>query len=180
MPSNERSCVFLRAINTGGRRLTNDEVLAPFHVAGFSDVAAYQAAGNIVLRADPGALDHRVLDPLVAAAYGFDAPSFVRTFGQLDSLIAGQPFDEREVASTEGRIQVAFLRDAPSQEIIDAIADVVPDDEVVRIDGNTLYWLPLEGISGSKLPVGQVEKLTGPMTIRTLGTIERIVKKFTD
>ena len=48
----DRRFVFLRAINTGGRRLTNDELLAPFDALGLTDAAAYQAAGNVTFRSD--------------------------------------------------------------------------------------------------------------------------------
>jgi uncharacterized protein (DUF1697 family) len=46
----ERYYAFLRAINTGNRRLSNEQLLAPFLELGFTDVAAYQAAGNVTFR----------------------------------------------------------------------------------------------------------------------------------
>lgn len=173
--------VFLRAINTGRRRLTNDELLAPFVTAGFDDVTAYQAAGNIVMRSDPAQLPQtEQLDPLLAHAYGFDAPSFVRSFVELRALVDEQPFSDRELEATDGRIQVALLRNKTTPSTLDAVAQVIPAEDLVMIRGDVLYWLPKEGISGSQLPVKAIEKLLGPMTIRTLGTIERLLTKFGD
>jgi uncharacterized protein (DUF1697 family) len=179
MAASERCFVFLRAINTGGRRVTNDELLAPFSALGFDEVAAYQAAGNIALRTTSlDALHHALLDPVIADAYGFDAPSFVRSHAQSSSIVDSQPFSPGELDATEGRIQVALLRDAPSDETLDVLADLVPADDRVVVLADTLYWLPAAGISGSKLPVASIERLLGPMTIRTLGTLERLLAKF--
>jgi hypothetical protein len=33
-------------------------------------------------------------------------------------------------------------------------------------------------VSDSKLPVGRIERLLGEMTMRTLGTVQRMVIKF--
>ncbi len=180
MATIEKFCVFLRAINTGGRRLTNDELLAPFVAAGFDEVAAYQAAGNVVVRADAESLRHDRLDALIAAAYGFDAPSFSLSFTRLDAVIREQPFDDLTLSATVGQTQIAFLRTAPDLAAVEAVAALVPSDDAVIVRDDVLYWLPREGISESKLPVATIEKVIGPMTIRTLGTIERLLAKFGD
>ena len=56
----------------------------------------------------------------------------------------------------------------------------MPDEDLVRGVGREWYWLPVEGVSASKLPVGQIEGVLGEMTMRTMGTVERISTKFAD
>ncbi len=176
----ERHYAFLRAINTGNRRLTNDRLLAPFVELGFSDVAAYQAAGNVTFRAAPDEVDEQDLEAALADAYGFETPAFVRSAAEVAAIVGTPPFPVDAVATTAGRVQVTFLRSSPSDEQVAALADLVPAEDRVRVIGREWYWLPLEGISTSSMPVDQVERLLGDMTMRTLGTVTRMARKFAD
>lgn len=176
-----RMFAFLRAINTGGRRLTNERLLEPFRAAGLHDVAAYQAAGNISFRSDRDlAAIEADLTSLLPAAYGFEAPVFVRTAEELGSRLAGVPFTEEELAATEGRTQITFLAAPPDPTQVDAAMDLVPAADRVVFVGREWFWLPTAGISTSSLPVGRIEDVVGPMTMRTVGTVERMLARFTD
>ena len=175
--SDDRYFAFLRAINTGNRRLTNRQLVAPFEAMGLSDVAAYQAAGNVTFRSETLA-DEPTIESALATAYGFETPTFVRSEAELASIVAAQPFPPAAVAATAGKIQVAFLRAAPSEERRAAAVVLVPEEDQVRVIGREWYWLPQEGISTSKLPVGQIEGVLGEMTIRTMGTLQRMSAKF--
>ena len=177
--NDDRYFAFLRAINTGTRRLSNEQLLAPFEAMGFGDVAAYQAAGNVTFRSD-AEVDERPIESALATAYGFETPAFVRSTAELAAIVAAEPFTPEAVAATAGKVQVAFLRVAPSDEQRHAVAELVPAEDQVRLIGREWYWLPVEGISASKLPVGQIEGVLGEMTIRTLGTVQRISAKFAD
>ena len=170
---------FIRAINTGRRRMTNSQVIEPFVGLGFSEVMAYQAAGNVVFRADDAAAaQSQRIESALADAYGFDAPVFVRSAGEVRRIVDEQPFVHTEIAATEGRIQVAFLQEAPAQATVARIQALVPADDKVVCSGCEWYWLPKLGISDSELPVGAIETLTGAMTMRTLGTVSRMITKF--
>lgn len=169
--------LFLRAINTGTRRLTNDELLAPLVEAGFDDVTAYQAAGNIALRSRE-AIDPNEVGASLTAAYGFDTPVFVRTLHEIRAIIDRCPFSDDQLAATAGRVQVTFLRSIPTAQQIAEVARMTPPDDLVEFDGPQWYWLPIDGVSGSSLPVSKIEQIVGPMTMRTLGTVERMSNKF--
>lgn len=174
-----RHFAFLRAINTGNRRVTNEQLLAPFHELGFTDVAAYQAAGNITFRsADPNAVDERRIEAALAVSYGFAAPTFVRSAAEIESIAASEPFADHELAATAGRIQVTFLRTAAPPDRTASVMAVVPPADRVVVSGREWYWLPVEGISTSTLPVGRIEALLGDMTMRTLGTVMRMHARF--
>ena len=176
-----RCFAFIRAINTGNRRLTNDALVAPFVALGLDDVAAYQAAGNITFGTDtaPDQLTP-VLEAALAEAYGFDAPTFVRTGDELRALVAATPFSAAQLAATEGRVQCAFLRSQPTDEQLAEVARLCPADDAQAVAGAHWWWLPRAGISTSTMPVDQVEQVLGPMTMRTAGTLQRMLKKFPD
>ena len=174
-----RYFAFIRAINTGGRRLTNDRLMEPFLRLGLSDVAAYQAAGNITFRSDdPDAAGAKRLEAAATEAYGFASPVFVRSRSELRAIIAARPFTDEEVARTEGRIQVSFMHTAPSEIARTDVRALVPEGERLVFSDRHWFWLPALGISDSQLPVATIEGLVGPMTMRTLGTISRMLGKF--
>jgi uncharacterized protein (DUF1697 family) len=174
----ERHFAFLRAINTGKRRLTNDQLLAPFVDMGFSDVAAYQAAGNVTFRADAGTLSEADVEVALADAYGFDVPTFLRSAIEMEAIVRAQPFAPKAVAASSGKVQVTLLRKAPSGDQLVALESLVPAEDQVRVVGREWYWLPVAGISTSAMPVGQIERVLGEMTMRTLGTLQRMAAKF--
>lgn len=173
---------FLRAINTGNRRLTNEALLAPFVELGFEHVAAYQAAGNVTFVTDgdrdgPAQLEAR-LEGALAQAYGFEVPTFVRGAGELAAAIDPLPFTAEQLATTEGRVQITFLRDEPDPSAVTGALSLVPDADAVAFRERQWLWLPRAGVSTSALPVSRIEQLVGPMTMRTVGTIERMIAKF--
>ncbi len=177
----DRYFAFLRAINTGNRRLTNDRLLEPFQQLGFVDVAAYQAAGNVTFRSDdPGLVDERRIEAALAEAYGFHAPTFVRSAAEVHEIANAEPFAAGDVAGTAGKVQVAFLRMAPSPESVAQVAALVPAPDRVVVEARHWYWLPTGGVSTSELPVGRIESVLGEMTMRTLGTITRMAARFAD
>lgn len=174
-----RYFAFLRAINVGNRRLTNEQLLAPFSELGFGEAAAYQAAGNVTFRSDDVVTEQQI-EAALAEAYGFETPTFVRSATELAATIATQVFSPDDRVATAGKVQVAFLRSAPSADALAGVADLVPDEDRVRVIGREWFWLPVDGVSTSALPVGRIESLLGQMTMRTLGTVERMSTKFAD
>lgn len=180
MTTNQLYFAFIRAINTGGRRLTNDQIVEPFWRLGFAEVVAYQAAGNVAFQSDDPTESHpERLDAALAEAYGFDAPTFVRRVDEVRAIVDGQPFTPDELAATAGKIQVSFLRSAPDATRTSQVQALVPQDDRVVFSGREWFWLPTDGVSGSQLNVGAIEQRVGLMTMRTLGTVSRMLNKFT-
>jgi uncharacterized protein (DUF1697 family) len=170
---------FVRAINTGGRRLTNDQLLEPFRAAQLDDVAAYQAAGNVVFRSDrsPDDLEPELTETLTQD-YGFEAPVFVRSAADLRARVTELPFSADLVSRTQGKAQITFMATAPTAaQIADALA-LVPAEDHVAFVGRDWLWLPRAGVSDSALPVTRIERIVGPMTMRTVGTVQRMLARF--
>lgn len=177
----DRYFAFLRAINTGNRRLTNEQLLAPFHQLGFVDVAAYQAAGNVTFRSEvPDLVDERRIEAALDESYGFHAPTFVRSAAEVHAIATAEPFAAADIAGTAGKVQVTFLRTTPSPEAVEQVLSLVPPEDRVVAEARHWYWLPTEGVSTSELPVSRIELLLGEMTMRTLGTIARMAARFAD
>lgn len=171
--------VFLRGMNLGGRRITNDDLCAAVTACGFEDVTAYQASGNLVIRADTteASLVTTLADGL-EAELGYPVPTFVRSAAELERLAAAEPFDDGQLAASKGKRQVILLQDAPADRILAQIHELVPDGEVVVADGRDLHWLPAAGLSDSPIDLRRIDTLTGGTTIRTHGTLQRMAGKF--
>ncbi len=170
---------FLRAINTGGRRITNVDLVEAVRAVGFEEVQAYQASGNLLI----GASGHLVGDEVarrlsegLGEQLGYDVPAVVRTTAELVALVSARPFGDADPPSGS-RPQVILLA-APKVDpgLFDGHA--TPDDRLAMV-GRDIHWWPREGISTSELDLTGLERSVGTMTVRTLGTVQRIVAKAT-
>ncbi len=166
---------FLRAINIGGRRMTMDELRTAFAPLGFADVATWQATGNVAFRTDPdvAAGDAAVL----ADELGIGIPTIVRTADQVRAIATGVPFTAEQVAATEGRVQVLFVRDEPTPAALEEALSYHTDDDQLHWGERELWWLPRAGVSASGLRVRQVEQALGVTTMRTHRAVAGLVSK---
>ncbi|MGD0453905.1 MAG: DUF1697 domain-containing protein [Solirubrobacteraceae bacterium] len=170
---------FLRGMNIGGHRLTNDELRAHFVAMGFAEVATFRASGNVVFAGEarpPEQVQEQIEDGL-AAALGYAVPTFIRTAAEVHAIAAAAPFEQERLRSSAGKLQVGLLAASPSAPArADALAQAGEQDGLV-FEGREVYWLPSGGVLGSALDMTVLARLLGSMTIRTKGTIEQITAK---
>lgn len=88
------------------------------------------------------------------------------------------PFTASALDGSRGKPQVAFLRSSPPKSNAESVLDFSGDDDLLVFEGAHLFWLPSGGVSESELPLGAIERALGPMTIRTVNTVARLVAKF--
>lgn len=172
-----RHLALLRAINTGRRRVTNDDLVAAFAALGFGGARAYQASGNVLFDGgELGALELRdALEAGLGGELGFEVPAIVRTATEVRSIAAEIPFSAAELASLpDGKLQVIFCDHEPDQAVVESFLDGGPD--LLRVWGEQVYWLPEAGISTSTLRVGSMPATLGRVTVRTHGAVQRMAK----
>jgi uncharacterized protein (DUF1697 family) len=170
---------FLRGMNVGGHRLTNDELRAHFTAIGFDQVATFRASGNVVFAAtpeQPAEIAARIERGL-AAALGYEVPTFIRSAQELRAIAALQPFDARHVRGSAGKLQVALLSEPPSKRARDATLALAGERDRLAFGARELYWLPSGGILDAELDLKALGGLLGVMTLRTKGTIEQIAAR---
>jgi len=167
----------LRGINLGRRRVKNPELVAAARGPELASVQAYQASGNLLLRAE-AAPSADALAQRLEAGLGFEVKVFLRSAAELREAAEASPFAAQQVSRSKGKPQVTFLAAPPSAAAVaEAEALSTPHDQL-RVVGRQWHWLPAAGISGTELDVAAVERLLGVGTTRTLGTVQRIVKKL--
>lgn len=175
-----RHVAFLRAINVGGHRVTGDRLVGVFRSLGFDEVASFLASGNVVFDADDVSATDLAgfIEPALEDALGYGVRCFVRTGPEVRAIAGTEPFPPTAVDASAGSLQVALLSAAPPGEAVAAVAAMAPADEHVAVIGRELYWLPTTGIMASPLEVPAVERVVGPLTMRTMNTIARLSARF--
>jgi len=175
-----RHVAFLRGMNLGGRRITNDDLQAAFEQLGLADVATFRASGNVVFDGPDGVggadLSTKI-EAGLAEALGYDVPVFLRSCKRVAAIAGSEPFDTGEVEASSGKLQVALLPNAPGKLVRKEALGLATGEDRLAIEGSELYWLPSGGISESDLDLKTLESELGPWTMRTMGTIEQIAAK---
>jgi uncharacterized protein (DUF1697 family) len=173
-----RYVAFLRGMNLGGRRITNEALRAHFEDLGCEDVATFRASGNVIFAkaGRPAELTSQLEDGL-AEALGYEVPVFLRSEKALPAIAAYEPFDVTQLAASKGKLQVALLMRKPGAAAKKKALALSTEKDPLAIQGRELYWLPSGGMSESELDLKALAALLGPMTIRTKGTIDQIAAK---
>lgn len=172
---------FLRAVNLGAtRKAGSAELRAVFETAGFGDVATFRTSGNVVFSVGSrgSAKLTEQIEAVLAEALGFEVPTFVRDAGQLRAVAEHRPFPADAVEASRGKLQVALLRSKPTAKDRDAVLALAAKDDKLALRGTELYWLPSGGTQQSSLDMKTIDRLLGPMTMRTHGTISQLRSKF--
>jgi uncharacterized protein (DUF1697 family) len=174
-----RYVAFLRGMNLGGRRITNEALRLHFEALGCEEVATFRASGNVVFAADgesPVKLTTR-LEAGLADALGYEVPVFLRSAKELLAIAASEPFEMKHVAASNGKLQIGLLAKKPPAAAAKKALAHSTDEDRLAIEGRELYWLPDGGLSESDLDLKALAVCLGPMTIRTKDTIDQIAAK---
>ena len=173
----QRYVAFLRGMNLGGRRITNDELCGHFRDLGCGEVSAFLASGNVVFaHVKTAAKVGPHLYEGLSRRLGYEVPTFVRTVDEVRAIAGASVLvEEREVSA--GKLQVAMLEAKPSADARRKALQHATDADRLEIRDRELYWLPSGKITESDLDWKPIEKVLGSMTMRTMRTVERIVAK---
>jgi uncharacterized protein (DUF1697 family) len=172
---------FLRAVNLGPtRKISSADLRSLFKELGFEDVATFRTSGNVVFEAgreSPAKLTAHIEEAL-GARLGGDVPIFLRTEKEIRALAAQEPFPPKLVDASQGKLQVILLANKAPAKAQKDVLSFAPDEDRLAFGDHELYWLPSGGIRDSPLNFRSLEKLLGPTTIRTKGTIDQLAAKF--
>lgn len=177
----ERYAAFLRGVNLGPhRRVSGADLRACVMQLGFAEAATFRASGNVVFAAERQPEERLVarLEEGIAAAFGFETRVFVRASAEVRAIAAHEPFPAADVAASAGKLQVSLLPRVPSAEATAKALALATDEDRLAIRDRELYWLPSGGQLESALDLQALERLLGPTTRRTKGTMELLVEKL--
>jgi uncharacterized protein (DUF1697 family) len=170
---------FLRGVNLGrNRRVTAAELRSEFEALGFGAVAPFRTSGNVAFEAGREATAElaKRIEMRLAESLGFEVTIFIRTASQLIEIANHAPFG---AATTEtGKLQVFLLPAKPVTDARNEVLTLATDEDRLAFGDRELYWLPSGLTRDAGLNLNLVERLVGPTTRRTKGTIEQLAAKY--
>jgi uncharacterized protein (DUF1697 family) len=173
-----RYVAFLRGMNLGNRRITNEDLRAHCEAIGCEEVATFRASGNVIFaKAGRPSAVAAELESGLSAALDYEVPVFLRSEQELLAIAAHEPFSAQRRATSNGKLQVALLKEKPSTAAAKRALALSGEEDGLALEGRELYWLPAGRMSDSELDLKALDAILGPMTIRTEGTIEQIAAK---
>jgi uncharacterized protein (DUF1697 family) len=177
-----RYAAFLRGVNLGAKRKTpSAELREAFEAIGFDDVATFRTSGNVVFSSTGRRRESGLTKAIEAGledAFGFEIQAFLRSDERMRGIAAHDPFGPGEAERSGGTLQVDLLRKEPTAAARREVLSMATDDDRLAIDGRELYWLPHGGTLTSELDLRAIERLIGPTTRRTMGTIAALTERF--
>ncbi len=176
-----RYAAFLRGINVGGHRITNDELRKACEAVGLEEVATFRASGNVIFAAEDGEDRDAIVDRIesgLGKTLGYEVPVFLRAAAEVTAIASHQPFPAKLVAASAGKLQVSLLAAKPSAQAKRTVLTMATDEDRLAIRDRELYWLPSGGMMESELDLGAIDAGVGISTRRTKGTIEQIAAKY--
>lgn len=180
MSRDERWIVaFLRGINVGGRRISNADLCAAFGRIGLDDAQAFRAAGNVLFRS--GDSEEWLVDRIetgLAKELGYEVRTLIRDGEELRAVAALEPFTPAQMEASKGKPQVCLFAEPLTDEQQQAVAAKSTEADQLVGGVREIHWLPAAGVSDSALDWDALAPDGAPQTMRTLGTIEGIVRKF--
>jgi uncharacterized protein (DUF1697 family) len=176
-----RYAAFLRGINVTGSRIKADALCAPFAELGFENVTSFRASGNVIFdapRSTATALARRIEQRLAADLGLTRAVTYVRTAAEMRALAAHAPFPPKAVAGSNGKLQVMLLARKPAAAAQKAVLEMAGGEDLLAFGPRELFWLPSGGYLETALDLKAIDKLLGPTTHRTKGTVDQIAAKY--
>ena len=172
-----RYAAFLRAVNVGrNHRVSSAELREIFEGVGAEDVATFRTSGNVVFEA-PRDISSTI-ETALESSLGYDVGVFTRTARELAEIAEAQPFKPAAVEASKGKLQVSMLSAKPSAATRKQVLALATDDDLLAFGKRELFWLPSGGTLESTLDRKALDKLLGPTTMRTKGTVEQLRAKF--
>lgn len=176
------SAAFLRGMNLGNRRITNDDLRAEFERIGLDSPRTFQAAGNVVfespVKSEPKLT--KLIESGLEEGLGYAVPTVLRNASELAELVGAEPFPAKDVKASKGKLQVLLLASKPTAAARRTVLGHSTGEDRLAFGERELFWLPSGGISDSDLDLRAIEKALPTGTMRTRGTIERLAAKFLD
>lgn len=171
-----RTFAFLRGINVGNRRPKKDELIAAVAGPELGDVSTYQASGNLLFETD---VDPAELEPLLEerleASLGYEVACFVRTLDELHDLVADLP-----PVGDDEKHEIIFYKSDPGDDARTTLAATAGERDTLRPRGRETIWTHVGPMMDSPLQVMTPATGAPVTTVRTAGTVERLVAKFAD
>jgi len=169
----EAGVALLRGVNVGGKnRLPMAPLAAMFEAAGCRNVRTYIQSGNVVFEAAPRGLAARI-EAAILKDFGFAAPVTLRTRGEFEAVVRGNPFLP---GADESHLYVGFLAGVPAPQAVKKLDPRRSPPDRFQVIGREVYLLLPNGVGRSKLTNAWFDRaLETVCTIRNWRTVKQLL-----
>jgi uncharacterized protein (DUF1697 family) len=170
-----RWAALLKGINLNGRKLPMADLKALVEAVGYGDVKTLLASGNVVFACEEtdGAKVEATLEAALDA-HGLRTDIVVRSAGDLDAIIAANPFPDA-ARDRPSHVVVLFHRDPVPAALLAAIPAIYAGRERLVALERELYADYIDGIGESKLPQAMAKlKFPKVATARNWNTVVKL------
>jgi uncharacterized protein (DUF1697 family) len=147
-----RYVALLRGVNVGGgTRIGMADLRRLFAELGHTDVTTYLQSGNVAFTGAGDEPTHLAgeIERRIAADLGLDVHVLLRTGADLDAVVAGNPFLDRETDLT--KLLVTFLAAPPTPDLAGQVAAPAGETAEFRLAGQEVYLHCPDGYGRTKL-----------------------------
>ena len=143
-------------------------------------MATFRTSGNVVFDAggEPLAEVSRRIEEGLAESLGYEVAVFLRTAKEIQAIDGHEPFDGSVIEASKGKLQVMMLSKRPATRAGKEALALATDEDRLALNDRELYWLPSAGTLDSELDLKAIERLLGPTTMRTKGTVDQLAEKY--
>ena len=169
----------LRGLNVGGHhKIPMESLRALYKDLGWPYARSFIQSGNVVFQVkkpDLAGIADRI-EGAIEHTFGFRAPVFLRTAGEMRGTIARNPFLKR-AGIDPTRLLVTFLAHEPQLEARDKLRALDTEPEEIRIHGRELYAYFPDGMARPRITMTAIEKmLKTPGTGRNWNTVTKLAQ----
>jgi len=163
---------FLRAINTGNRRVKMVDLARVFSENAYKNVATHIASGNVIFDS-PSPPDSKHLEHVIEQGVGFHSQVFIRSADQVRSVLERVPWNREDAI-----VDVSFLERSPDPAAASVLEATVTRPEELVVSGAEVYFLRVgrEPTTHKELSVTRILGMN--TTRRGLRTIEQICERL--
>jgi uncharacterized protein (DUF1697 family) len=168
-----RYVAFLRAINTGNRRLKMVELARIVENCGYAKVSTYVASGNVIFdSASPP--DVEQIEIAFEDRFKFRSEVFLRDRDQICSILDRVPW-----TGEDGVIEVSFLERPPTPEAAASLEATAVHPEGLAVSGSEVFFLRVsKDVPTTHKESTSMRILDMKMTRRGLATVTNINDRF--
>lgn len=130
-----RSVIFLRAINTGSRRIRMADLRQAFVGVGFADPRTHLATGNVIVDSEQ-VPQREMIERLIEQSFGFTAEAFIRSDAEVRAVLEGVPW-----SLDDHVVEVSFLERVPTPDAARALEASVEEPEGLVVAERHVYFL---------------------------------------
>lgn len=171
-------CVFLKQVSFHKMFIQMNDLKNLFEANDFNDVKTVIRTGNVLFSSEENVDKlYAKIKEILHNYYNYDIDIFIRSIDEIKQLIANNPYEIEK-----GFYHQVFICDNDFVKTLEREFSkcILLDDEKFTVNNNVLYWkyLKLTRFTSNILKTSSREALKHSFTLRTVGTLKKVILEY--